>query len=161
MVNRFCVLAIIIAVVTVFFFACSDNDGNLNVVNIPDVGAFDLPQEMICIEENGNYYLEFRDSSKNQEVGTLAVGVTYKNDYLEKLSKALGKNAIYQKLLLSETLSNSAIVGKQKWSIDNEECEITFFDFYSTDKNIFFVVLNDSLDYDTVVEISKTFDMSK
>lgn len=100
---------------------------------------FKIPPNMLCIEMDGIIYLTENNNEVFDKSKSIMIGVLYdKNSPLEMISGVLGKELTYEKLLFSETFSNSAIVSKKEYLIDGVKCEKIFLDLYSSKKNCIF-----------------------
>ena len=151
----------IILILILLFSGCSNQYEDWINVEISDVGMFKIPPNMICNEENGIVYLTENNNEDFDKSKSIMIGVVYdENNPLEVMSSVLEKELTYKKLLLSETFSNSAIVGKKEYLLDGVKCEKIFLELYSSNKSLFFLVNNDMIDYSIVKEIARTFVMN-
>ena len=145
---------LVLFIIVILFGGCSNSQKGWKTVTIPQVGSLDIPQSMVYEEDDKAIYICSDSDAK------LLIGVKYENgSYTEALSEALGKEIVFEELISSEVFSNSAIIGKDKYIIDDEPCEKLFLDLYSSDKKVFFIVNDDSVSYDTITAIGKSFVM--
>lgn len=152
---------LIVLVVQIFLsFGCSNKSKNWITIEISDVGSFKLPTNIACTQENEVVYLTIQNHGYIDYSEKVMIGIIYENNIpLEVLSDVLGKKIIYKECILSETFSNSAIVGKNVYIIDGVESEKIFLELYSSNKKLFFVAYDNQIDYNVVKEIGKTFVM--
>lgn len=152
--KKSCMILILILILS----GCSNQYKNWENIEISDVGMFKIPPNMLCIEMDGIIYLTENNNEVFDKSKSIMIGVLYdKNSPPEMISGVLGKELTYEKLLFSETFSNSAIVGKKEYLIDGVKCEKIFLDLYSSKKNLYFLMINNTIDYSIVNKIAKSF----
>ncbi len=87
-------------------------------------------------------------------------GIICNSDDFEGLYQHVDKTMKYMKNISSETLSNSAIIGKNNYLIDGKENEKLFWDIYSSDKQLYIVSVDDSVSYAIVRKIGESYRMN-
>ncbi len=137
----------------VFVFEKKQTGDGGNLVTIDSVGTFEIPEGWSYINEDDIFYIVKED---NKEVYLKGIMYDSQNVFDEK--RILG-NAEFVKNIASETLSNSAIIGKNEYRIDNEIEERYFLDLYSSYGCVMFIAVSDDMSYDTLKDIAKTYKM--
>ena len=72
----------------------------------------------------------------------------------------LKKSEIFDIINLSETLSNSAIIGENEYLINDKTHQKFFLDLYSSNKQLYIIGLDDSVDYELVKKIGNSYKMN-
>lgn len=151
----FCILLIFLLI-----SGCSNNYQEWKKVNIADVGSLNIPHDWIYTENDDIIYFTDKKMSESTEYTIYLIGIICDQGQMESLYKHIDSNMKYEKLISSETLSNSAIVGKNEYLIKNNSCQKLFLDLYSSNKQLYIIGLDDSVDYEFVKKIGNSYKMN-
>ena len=150
----FCILVIVF-----FVSGCSNEYKNWKKVDVPDVGSIMIPQDWTYNIKDSFIYFYVRTNDFDDKKMCLT-GIICNPDDFEDLYQHVDKTMKYVKNISSETLSNSAIIGKNNYLIDGKENEKLFLDIYSSDKQLYIVSVDDSVSYAIVRKIGESYRMN-
>lgn len=148
----FCVLLIVLLV-----SGCSNDYDAWKEVNITEVGSLKIPKEWIYTENNNIIYFTDKEIGESTEYSIYLIGIICDQGQVEALYQHIDENMKYEKLISSETLSNSAIVGKNEYLINDKICQKLFLDIYSSNKQLYIIGLDDSIDYEVAKKIATSY----
>ena len=140
---------------------CSNNkyEGFKNI-ELSDVGSFYVPQDWVCIREDDVVY--FIDESfvdaKEKITNCYLIGTIYEYDKNYRDENPYLAEIEEKNLISSEVFSNSVIIGEKEYQINGELTNKYFMDCYiSSETSLAFVVWDDSINYEVISEIGKSF----
>lgn len=151
----FCVLLIILLV-----SECSNDYETWKEVNITEFGSLKIPQEWVYNENGDIIYFSDKKTSDSSEYNIYLIGIICNQDQIESLYKHIDENMKYEKLISSETLSNSAIIGENEYLINGKASHKFFLDLYSSNKQLHVIAVDDSVDYEIIKKIGKSYKMN-
>lgn len=149
-------LIVLFFVVSVFFLfnACEGNKyQGFKEIEIPNMGSMHVPEDWIYGENDNCVYFGSLDTSKIHMIGCEyrlgeENGIEFTNLFGGHISNRVGY----------EGFSNSTFVGTVQYTADKKCTTKYYMKFYITeDKRLFFVVLDDTIDYNTIKKICKSF----
>lgn len=151
----FCILLMILLI-----SGCSNEYEAWKEVEVPNIGSLKIPQELEY-NENGDIII-FSDKkiSDSSEYNIYLIGIICNQDQIDSLYKHIDENVKYEKLISSETLSNSAIIGENEYLINGETSHKFFLDIYSSNKQLYIIAIDDSVDYEIIKKVGNSYRMN-
>lgn len=154
--KKFSIILLIILLIS----GCSNQDETWKEVHVANAGSLKIPYEWVYNEKDGVMYLTNKNMDDSSECKIYLIGMTYNEHELEPLYRCIAPDMKYVKLISSETFSNSAIIGKNEYIINGQTYEKLFLNLYSSEKELYFIVLDNSIEYETVKKIARSFKMN-
>lgn len=151
-------LAVLIFVLLIS--GCSNKYDGWKEIEVPEVGSFRIPGEWVCNKNDETICFTDKDIDDSSEYKIYLMGAIYEEGQTEIFYQFQGQKVEYREQISSETFSNSVIIGKNEYLIGDELCEMLFLDAYSSDKRLFLIACDESLEYDVVEKIGKSFAMN-
>lgn len=150
-----CVLLIVLLI-----SGCSNEYDGWKKVDVPFVGSLKIPQEWVYNESDNIIYFTDKKMSDSTEYVIYLIGIICNQGELQYIYQHIDENMRYEKLISSETLSNSAIIGENEYLINDKTHQKFFLDLYSSNKQLYIIGLDDSVDYELVKKIGNSYKMN-
>ena len=151
----FCILLMVLLI-----SGCSNEYDTWKKVEVPNVGSLKIPQEWEYSENGDIIIFSDKKISDSSEYNVYLIGIICNQDQIDSLYKHIDENMKYEKLISSETLSNSAIIGKNEYLINGETHHKFFLDIYSSSKQLYIIAIDDSVDYETIKKVGNSYRMN-
>ena len=119
-----------------------------------------IPQEWVYNEKDDIIYFSDKKTIDSSEYNIYLIGIVCNQGQIEPLYKHISENMKYEKLISSETLSNSAIIGENEYLINGKTSKKVFLDLYSSDKQLYIIAFDDSVDYELIKKVGNSFRMN-
>ena len=150
----FCILLMVLLV-----SGCSNEYEKWKEIDVPNVGSLKIPQEWEYNENGDIIYFSDKKISDSSEYNIYFIGIICNQGQIEPLYKHIDKNMKYEKLISSETLSNSAIIGKNEYLINGKTSQKFFLDLYSSNKQLYIIAFDDYVDYEIIKKVGNSYKM--
>lgn len=151
----FCILLMVLLV-----SGCSNEYETWKEIDVPNVGSLKIPQEWEYNENGDIIYFSDKKTSDSSEYNIYLIGIICNQDQIESLYKHIDENMKYDKLISSETLSNSAIIGENEYLINGKTSHKFFLDLYSSNKQLYIIAIDDSVDYEIIKKVGNSYKMN-
>jgi len=128
------------------------------IINIPNIGSFKVPQEWNVSYENYAYHIT--DIPKDEEDLNIYILGRMPSDH--KNNKYLPKHELFENVeytgnfIRGKGLSNSTFFGQEVYKINGFE-EIKYFIDFNSEYILLFLIWNDSLDINIIEKIADSY----
>ena len=140
---------------------CANNNyKDYKYVEIFEIGSFLIPDNWKLIQEkDGVYYMAVSvDTCGTEQYDYYLVGKVLEAKKDNNVTNSSSIEPKEETLISSQVFSNSTFVGEKESQVDGKKNKTYFMDFYiSPNKYLSWVVLNDTVTYDTITKIAKSF----
>ena len=151
---------LLIMILIFFLSGCSGQYEGWKEIKLQDYGSIKVPEGWACHIQGNEIYFVDEGVTEFTEENVHLGGYIYDEDYTLAAHKLFDKSTDYEETNESQVYSNDTFRGIEKYYINGEWCEKGYIQLCVSekDKEIFMIAWDDTVSYDDLEKIAKSFD---
>lgn len=151
---------IVVLAVAVCIFVSAGRYRGWKEIEIQNVGNIKIPEGWTCQMRNNEIYFTDEGVTEFTQDSVHLAGYVYNEKDSSGAYRMFDKDAIIEERIMGEIFSNSTYRGINRYKINGESCEKMHIKFYDVgkDKEVFMIAWDDSVTYDDMKKLAKSFD---